>query len=163
MRLTLRWVNRNQWHASVRKLQGAPNINKLEEAVGRAAIRVQQAMREELERMIYAQPPAAGGYIRTRTLWRSTHAASPDTDHGADESRAAGGSDLAATDPTTVTERRGKKIVSEVGSWISYSEHVHAGANQPSPRPFVAATLPKAERILQEEVERAVREMATVR
>ena len=147
----------------MRNLRGEPSLNKLEAAVGRAAIRVQRAMREQLERMIYAQPPSASGYVRTRTLMRSTHAAAPGIDHGADESRASGGADLAATDPHDVTARRGTQIVSEIGSWISYAEHVHAGVNQPSPRPFVAAVVPDAERALQEEVDRAVREMAAGR
>ncbi len=147
----------------MRNMRGEPSIDKLERAVGRAAIRVQQAMRQQLDSMVYAQPPAASGYVRTRTLMRSTHAAKPDADHGADESRATGGSDLAATDPSDVTERRGNQIVSEIGSWIGYSEFVHEGVNQPSPRPFVTATLPDAERAMQEEVERAVREMAAAR
>lgn len=147
----------------MRNLRGEPSLNRLEEAVGRAAIRVQRAMRENMERMIYAQPQSATGYVRTRTLMRSAHAASPGVDHGADESRAASGEDLVATAPTDVTERRGTQIVSEIGSWISYAEHVHEGVNQPSPRPFVTATVSDAERALQEEVERAVRAMANVR
>ncbi len=163
MRLTLRWVNRGQWDASMRNLRGERSLAMLEEAVGRAAIRVQQVMRQQLDRMVYAQPPAASGYARTYTLMRSTHAAKPGTDHGADEARAFGGADLAATDPTDVTERRGNQIVSEIGSWAGYSEFVHKGVNQPSPRPFVTATLPDAERALQEEVERAVQRMAAAR
>lgn len=159
MRLILRWVNRDQWHASIRHLQGAPSIDKLAEAVGRAAIRVQQAQREQLDRMVYSQPPASGGYVRTRTLWRATHAAAPGLDHAADESRAAAGEDLAATDPTKLTERLGSQIVSEIGAWISYAELVHTGVNQPSPRPFMTASIPEAEKALQEEVERAVLQM----
>lgn len=160
MKTTLRWINREQWLTSMRNLGGASGLNKLESGVGRAAIRVQQAMREQLERMVYSQPPSASGYVRTRTLMRSTHAASPNVDHGADESRASGGEDLAATNPTDVTERRGSQIASEIGSWISYAERVHEGVNQPSPRPFVTAIVPDAERALQEEVERAIQEMA---
>ncbi len=161
MQLTLRWVNRAQWLASMRNLRGEPSLNMLEEAVGRAAIRVQKAMRDALERMVYAQPPS-GSYVRTRTLMRSTHAAAPGIDHGADESRAAAGGDLAATDPTDVTARRGTQIVSEIGSWVGYAEYVHQGVNQPSPRPFVSSVVSDAERALQEEVDRAVQKMATI-
>lgn len=162
MQLTLRWVNRGQWNASIQKLRGEVSLNLLEEGVGRAAIRVQQAMREQLERMVYAQPPAASGYVRTGTLMRSTHAAAPGVDHGADQSRAAGGENMAATSPADVVERRGNQIVSEIGSWIDYAEYVYRGVNQPSPRPFLPPPT-DAERALQEEVERAVQRMAAVR
>ena len=147
----------------MRNLRGEAALSKLEEGVGRGAIRVQQAMRQRQEAMIYSQPPAASGYVRTRTLMRSTHAAAPGTDHGGDESRASGGGDLVATDPTNITERRGNQIASEIGSWIPYAEYVHEGVRQPSPRPFVTATVLDAERALQEEVERAVQAMAAVR
>lgn len=160
MQLTLRWTNRGPWNASLGKLRGDPSLNLLEEAVGRAAIRVQQAQREQLQRMVYSQPPAAGGYVRTNTLMRATHAASPSKDHGADFVRAKGGEDLAATSPVDVVERRGNQIASEIGAWGGYFEYVHQGVNQPSPRPFVEATLPDAERALREEVERAIQKMA---
>lgn len=137
-----------------------PKLQLLEEAVGRAAIRVQQAMRENLERMVYAQPTSPSGYIRTHTLMRATHAARPDADHSSDESRAAAGEDLAANSPSEVVERRGNQIMSEIGVWISYGDFVHSGVGQP-PRPFVAQTAQMAERALQEEVERAVRRMMT--
>lgn len=162
MRLTLRWVNRGPWLASMRNMRGEASLNTLEEGVGRAAIRVQQAMREQLERMVYAQPQAASGYVRTYTLMRGTHAAAPGTDHGSDESRASSG-DMAATDPTSVVERRGNQIMSEIGVWNSYAQYVVDGVNQPSPRPFVDAVEADAQRALQEEVERAVQRMAAVR
>lgn len=146
----------------MRNRRSEPKLQLLEEAVGRAAIRVQQAMRENVERMVYAQPASPTGYTRTHTLMRSIHAARPDADHGGDESRAAGGADLAADRPSEVVERRGNHIVSEIGSWISYAEHVHTGVNQPQPRPFAAQAVQAAERALQEEVERAVRRMMMV-
>jgi hypothetical protein len=120
--------------------------------VGRAAIRSQDIIRGHLENMVYNQPPAASGYQRTRTLMRSVHAASPSATHGADESRASGGMNLAATDPTDVIERRGGQIASEAGSWIARAAYVHAGVNQPQPRPFVQAAVPAAEAALEEEV-----------
>lgn len=145
----------------MRNRRSEPKLQLLEEAVGRAAIRVQQAMRENLERMVYAQPTSPSGYTRTYTLMRATHAARPDADHSSDESRAAAGEDLAANSPSEVVERRGNQIMSEIGAWISYSDLVHSGVNQPQPRPFVAQTAQVAERALQEEVERAVRQMMT--
>ncbi len=163
MKLTIRWVNREPWLASMRKLGGESSLVKLEEAVGRAAIRTQKVMRDQLERMVYSQPPAASGYVRTRALMRSVHAVVPGANHGGDGSRAAGGGDLAATSPNDVIARRGTQIISEVGSWISYAEFVHEGVNQPSSRPFVTASVSDAEQALQEEVERAIREMANVR
>lgn len=155
MRIEVRWINRGPWLASMKALGGPATFDALEEAVGRAAIRAQDAMRQNLESMVYAQPPAPGGYIRTRTLLRSTHAASSDTDHGADEGRAHAGEDLAATSPAGLATRRGDEVSAEAGSWISYSEFVHDGVNQPT-RPFVTAAVPTAQQALQEEVERAI-------
>lgn len=162
MKLRVVFKNRNAVLGFFDKLGGAKALPILEEAVGKAAIRTQEAMRSHLDAMIYAQPTSPSGYIRTFKLMRSTHAATPSTDHSGDESKAASG-DLRATNPSDVAERRGDQIMSEVGSWISYAEHVHEGVNQPSGRPFVAATEQEAEKFLVEEVQNAVIKLSRIR
>lgn len=160
MKLTVNWTNRSEVLSYLRSFAGARAKQPLMEAVGRAAIRVQQIVRNNLESMVYSQPPASSGYARTRTLLRSAHAARPSTDHSGDEGRARGGADLVATQPLDVVEMRGDTIASEIGSWISYSEYVHQGVDQPSPRPYLRSAEDQAGDILEEEVDRAVEQMA---
>ncbi len=112
-------------------------------AIGKSAIEVQEAMRNNLENMIYSQP--SGLYQRTYTLMRSTHAARPGEAHAGDEARAHSGMDLTASDPDAVWEGSGGLVESEAGSWISYADKVHQGINQPQPRPFVEQTVQMAE------------------
>lgn len=159
MRISAEWVNRAEWLRHMQSFTSPSRLAHLERGVGRAAIRAQQLMRENLESMIYSQPPAASGYIRTRTLFRSTHAAAPNVEHNNDQDRAFAGEDLAATRPEDVVLRQGTEIMSDVGSWIRYASYVHEGANQPSPRPFVEAARDGAEQAMTEEVEAAVQEM----
>lgn len=121
-------------------------------SVGVAAVRIQDVMRRHLEAMIYSQPPAASGYQRTRTLYRSAHASPPGVNHSGDEARAAGGADLAATAARAAGRVSGSTFGSEVGSWISYADFVEQGINQPSPRPFVEATEQEAGDIMTEEM-----------
>lgn len=163
MRMYAKWLNRAEWLNYMRSFMSPRRLTYLERGVGRAAIRTQQTMREHLEHMIYQQPPAASGYIRTRTLFRSTHAAPPGAEHSSDQSRAFAGEDLLATVPEDAVLRRGTEIASEVGSWIRYAPYVHEGVNQPSPRPFVSASRDAAEQALREEVEQAVIEMIAAR
>ena len=134
----------------------------LEEAVGKSAIKVQDIIREDMESMIYSQGPSPSGYVRTRTLIRSAHAARPSNDHGSDENRASGGADLKATKPREVVERRGKNLVSESGSWISYAESVHEGRGmgERTAKPFITRALNDAQNILNEEVLEAVLRVA---
>lgn len=160
MKLTVRWANKPQVLSYIRGFSGPRVTKTLQGAVGKAAIRVQGVMRQNLESMVYAQPQAASGYVRTRTLHRSTHAARPSNDHSGDEARASGGTDLAASDPMQVVEKRGDTIASEIGSWISYAEQVHEGVNQPSSRPFVANAVQQANDILAGEVAQAVQTAA---
>jgi hypothetical protein len=148
---------RAEWHGLKESLDflfrlGATAEQVVGRGVGRAAIRTQDTIRGHLQNMVYAQPSAASGYQRTYTLMRSTHAAPPSADHGADEGRASGGADLAATAPETVVEVDGGALVSEVGSWTRRGVFVHDGVNQPQPRPFVAVAVPAAEAALGEEV-----------
>lgn len=132
------------------------------QGVGRAAIRVQDIIRGHVQNMVYSQPSAESGYVRTHTLMRSVHAAPPNADHAGDEARAYGGFDLAATSPDMVVEASGGTLVSEVGSWISYAAFVHDGTVNSQPRPFVQAAVPAAVAVLGEEVMLAiVREFAT--
>ncbi len=124
--------------------------------VGRAAIRTQETIRDNLMNMVYSQPSQAGGYERTYTLMRSVHAAKPSADHGGDEMRAQGGQELAATSPEAVVEASGGVLESEVGSWVSYAGYVHNGVNQPQPRPFVGNAVPAAEAALETEIMTAI-------
>lgn len=154
-------VFRAEWHGLKESLDfltrlGATADKFVALGVGRAAIRTQGTIRNHLESLVYAQPPAASGYIRTGTLRRSVHAAAPSANHGADEGRAHGGADLGGGSPETVTELEGGAVVSEVGSWVSYAAFVHEGINQPQPRPFVEAALAEALAALDEEVMAAV-------
>lgn len=148
---------RAEWHGLKESLDflfrlGATAEQVVGRGVGRAAIHTQDTIRGHLYNMVYAQPSSASGYQRTYTLMRSVHAAPPDADHGADEGRAHGGADLAATSPEAVVEASGGVLVSEVGSWASYASLVHDGINQPQPRPFVAVAVPAAEAALGKEV-----------
>lgn len=154
-------VFRAEWHGLKESLNfltqlGATAGQVVEKGVGRAAIRTQEAMRSNLESLVYAQSSAASGYIRTRTLMRSVHAAPPSADHSADEGRASSGSDLAASSPEAVVENEGGFLVSEVGSWISYAGYVHDGINQPQPRPFVEAAVAEAMIALDVEIMTAI-------
>ncbi len=160
MRLTLRATNTEGVNTYLAAFGNAAAVRSLTTAVGSAGIRVQRMMRENLESMIYAQSPAPGGYIRTRTLYRSVHASPPDTQHGGDESRASSGGDLAAQSASQAAGAKGDQLISEVGSWISYSEFVHNGVNQPQARPFMKAAEPAAATILREEIAHAVRALA---
>lgn len=126
--------------------------------VGRAAIRVQEDIRNHVENMIYAQPSASTGYQRTHTLMRSVHASHPDADHVSDEARAHGGQNLSAMSPDSIVEASGGVLVSEVGSWISYAALVHQGINQPQSRPFIAVAVPAAEIALDTEIMKVILE-----
>lgn len=160
MALRLVWTNRAAWLSSMRRMSGEPGLTLLGEAVGRAAIRTQQAMRQRLESMVYSQPPAAGGYVRTRALMRSVHAAPPGNAHSDNEGEA---SDMAATSPAAAVGRRGAEMESAVGTWLRYGEYVHEGVNQPSPRPFVELSQPDAEAAMREEAERALIRLGAMR
>lgn len=161
MKLTIQWNNKQQVLAYLRRMRGAgPRASQpWEEAVGKAAIRVQDALRHNLETMIYAQPKAVSGYVRTRTLYRSAHAANPANKHSGDEARASSGEDLVATDPKQVVEMRGDTIASHIGSWISYAPLVHDGINQSQKRPFLSNLEQEASKILDEEVTQAIIKM----
>ncbi len=160
MRLTINWANKQQTLSYMRAFAGPRASKPLQESVGKAAIRVQAAMRDNMEAMVYSQPQSATGYMRTRTLYRATHAARPSNNHSGDEARAGAGEDLAAHDPMQVVEMRGGTIASHIGVWISYAEHVHEGINQPGPRPFMRNLEKSATDILNEEVTQAIMVMA---
>ncbi len=156
-----------EWHGLKEALGfldrlGANAEHTVARGMGRAAIRVQDAIRSHLQNMIYSQPSQAGGYERTYTLMRSLHAARPSANHGGDEMRAQSGQDLAATSPDGLVEASGNVLATEVGSWISYAGYVHDGVNQPQPRPFIAVTVPFAEAALEVNVMEAIlQEFAT--
>jgi hypothetical protein len=127
----------------------------LVDAVGQAGLRAQDKIRQNLEAMIYSQPPAASGYVRTRTLYRSAHSAPIGADHSGDEATASAGGDLAKTTARSVVGVQGTQIGFETGAWVRYADAVEAGANQPEERPFT----PSQEEVsgwLEEEVLRAV-------
>lgn len=139
---------RAEWHGLNEALGflmqlGINADNIVGRGVGKAAIEVQDEMRNNLVNMIYSQPP--GLYQRTYTLMRSTHAARPGAAHAGDEGRAHSGMDLRADDPNSVWEASGHVIEAEAGSWVSYADKVHRGINQPQARPFVEQTIQMAE------------------
>ncbi len=111
-------------------------MSRFQEAVGKAAIDAQDHARENLESMVYSQPPAASGYIRTRTLMRGMHAHKASTTDSGKHAKAASGTDLKATDPLSVVERRGKEFRTAVSNPVKYADKVHDGVNQPQERPF---------------------------
>ena len=157
--LTTRIIGGKEFTSWLRSLATGRGRALATEALGRAAIITQGAMRTNLDRMIYAQPNTSG-YVRTGTLRRSTHAASPSTDHSGDEGRARGGADLAATEPERVVEDRGGMLATEIGSWVKYAEPVHRGYRQPSPRPFMEEAVDEAEQCALRELEQAAKVMA---
>ncbi len=163
MQLTIRWANKQQILRYMRAFAGPSASKSLQEAVGKSAIRVQDAMRDNMEAMVYAQPQSPTGYMRTYTLYRATHAARPSNDHSGDEVRAAAGEDLAVYDPMRVVEMRGDTIASHIGVWISYAHLVHEGINQPAPRPFMSNLEQQAVEIMDEEVKQAIMMMAARR
>jgi len=126
--------------------------------VGKTAIAMQARIRQNLDAMIYSQPPAASGYVRTRTLFRSVHASKPDSDHSSDEARAHGGEDLAVDSPQRAAAKTSDgKIGSAIGSHVSYSEAVQEGANGVSPRPYITdADVDEAERLLGDQFEKDI-------
>lgn len=163
MRLTIRLANEQRVLNYMRDFAGPRAAKSLQEAVGKSAIRVQEAMRNNIQSMVYAQPQSPTGYVRTYTLYRAAHAARPSHDHSGDEVRAAGGEDLAAHDPMQVVEMRGDTIASHIGVWISYAYFVHEGINQPAPRPFMRNLEKQATDIMNEEVTQAITVMAARR
>ena len=163
MSFTINWSNRKAVLDYLASFAAPPSTKLLMEAVGCAAIRVQERMRQQLESMIYSQPTSSSGYERTRALFRSTHAARPSNDHSGDTDRARGGTDLVASSPMQVVERRGDTIASDVGSWADYAEDVHEGRGrgERTARPFVSSVEQDANDILNEEVTRALQRMAS--
>ena len=154
---------RAEWHGLKESLDfierlGVNAERTVGRGVGRAALRVQEDIRNHVENMVYSQPSSSSSYLRTHTLMRSVRAAHPDADHGSDEARAYGGQNLAATSPDGIVEASGGVLVSEVGSWISYAALVHQGINQPQPRPFVAVAVPAAEAALEVEIMKVILE-----
>lgn len=154
---------RAEWHGLKESLDFIERLGAAAEpivgrGVGRAALRVQEDIRNHLENMVYSQSSSASGYQRTGTLMRSVHATRPDADHASDEARAHGGQNLAAMSPDGIVEASGGVLASEVGSWISYAALVHRGVNQPQPRPFIAAAVPAAEMALETEIMRVILE-----
>ncbi len=148
---------RAEWHGLKESLDfierlGVNAERTVGRGVGRAALRVQEDIRNHVENMVYSQPSSSSGYLRTHTLMRSVRAAHPDADHTSDEARASGGQNLAATSPDGIVGASGGVLSSEVGSWISYAAFVHQGINQPQPRPFVAVSVPAAVAALETEI-----------
>ena len=140
---------RAEWHGLKESLDfierlGVNAERTVGRGVGRAALRVQEDIRNHVENMVYSQPPSANGYQRTGTLRRSVRAAHPDADHVSDQARASGGQNLEATSPDGIVEASGGTLVSEVGSWISYAALVHQGINQPQPRLCVSVAVSAA-------------------
>lgn len=139
MRITFSWPPKDQrLEAKIRSIQSRAANQKIARAVGLSGIRAQDHARLNLQAMVYSQPKAASGYIRTNSLMRgmAAHKSSrPNTGQGA---AAQAGVDLKATDPMAVVEQRGKNIYrTSVSNPVRYAEFVHDGIRQPSERPFM--------------------------
>lgn len=134
---------------------------------GRAAIRIQNLMRDELDRLIYSTPETPN-YVRTHTLMRSTYASRPGAQHGHDHDAAAAGTDLAAgqTDPNSIGRGGGFVRITgyeaevEIGSWANYAEAVHEGWGSGAriPKPFSRMPAEEAPGILEKEIGQALAE-----
>ena len=132
----------------------------IKKGAGTAAFRIQQMMREELERLVYSTPESPT-YQRTRTLWRATYAARPGGDHSRDHDAAFAGHDLAVTEPVAggVVVLRGYEAEIDIGSWADWAYYVHEGLGGNAtrgPRPFTAVPLAAAPAITTEEISRAL-------
>lgn len=155
--ITVKWSGDRTWISWLKAL-AVDREKRAQRGVGSAAIKVQDAMRGHVQAMVYDQPQAASGYVRTGTLMRSVHAAKPDAPHDDDEDRAAN-SDLRTDDPKAAASSDGSQVKSEVGSWTDRAYYVSEGINQPEARPFVDATESEAEEILASEMEAALSAM----
>jgi len=132
----------------------------IKKGAGAAAFRIQQMMRDELERLVYSTPESPT-YRRTRTLWRATYAARPGASHDRDYDAAFSGHDLAVTEPVAggVVVLRGYEAEIDIGSWAEWAYYVHEGLGgnrARGPRPFTAVPLAAAPGIASEEIGRAL-------
>ncbi len=162
MRVTFSWsLNKEFLFGKPRRLQSSYAQNLLMRAVGMAAIAAQEKGRQNLQQMVYSQPPAASGYIRTGSLMRGmgAHKASrPDTGQGA---AAIAGKDLAQYDPMAVVERRGmNEFRTAVSNPVKWAEYVHDGVRQPEARPFMDGIEDEYDNELGPRVDEAIREIS---
>lgn len=154
------WKGATEFVSFMRSQAGQAEPRAIQ-TTGRVAIKMQGRIKDNLEAAVYSQPPAASGYRRTRTLFRSVVAAPPDADHSGDEGAAHGGQDLAVDSPgRAAAVQSGGKIGSEIGSHVRYSEAVQEGANGVPPREFISdADVDEAERLLGDAFEKEVQIM----
>lgn len=131
----------------------------IKSGAGKAAFRLQEMMRAELDRLIYSTPESPN-YHRTRTLYRATYAARPGGNHSRDHEAAKAGVDLKVTEPVAGGVVRLKGFVAEVeiGSWANYAWHVHEGhgLGYRVPKPFAVRPMEAAGRILSEELTKSL-------
>lgn len=132
----------------------------LKTALGKVAYRLQEIMRQELDRLIYNTPISPSGYIRTGTLRRATYAARPGADHSRDHDAAFAGVDLGVTLPAAggVVRMNAYAGEIEVGSWANYAWFVHEGYGNGHrvPKPFAVKAQDQAGQIVDEELGQAL-------
>jgi len=131
----------------------------IKKGAGAGAIRVQDIMRAELDRLIYSTPESPN-YKRTHTLMRATYAARPGANHSGDHAAAKAGQDLRVSAPAAggVVKLVGYVAQIDVGSWADWAWHVHEGHGNGSriPKPFTVRPLNEAQGILREEIGQAL-------
>lgn len=133
----------------------------LKKGAGGAAYELQEMARSELDRLIYSTPESPN-YKRTWTLWRSTYASRPGTNHSNDHAAAKAGVDLAVPSKSEaaggLVRLRGFEADIEVGSWADYSLHVHEGhgLGHRIPKPFMIKAMENGSRIAQQEIGSAI-------
>lgn len=133
----------------------------LKRGAGGAAYELQELARSELDRLIYSTPESPT-YQRTWTLWRSTYASRPGSNHSNDHQAAEAGVDLAVRSKAEaaggLVRLKGYEAEIEVGSWAEYSLHVHEGhgLGHRIPKPFMVKAMENGTRIAQDEIGSAI-------
>ena len=159
MRLSFRYVtSQSRFLGMHKRLQSKQALNQITRAVGQSAIEAQDHARDNLQSMVYDQPPALGGYKRTWTLMRGMSAFKSSRPNTGQHAKAASGIDLRATDPLAVVEVRGRTdFRSAVGNPVEWAQFVIDGVRQPGgdERPFMDGVQETFENSLQRNIDAA--------
>lgn len=131
-------------------------LHELKQASAIAGFLVERHAKINLTRMVYSQPQR--GYRRTGTLRRSVHTAPPGASHESDEARAKT-TDLGGKQSPTLTGEQGSRLITEVGSWLKYAEHVHEGTGRYGralPKPYLTDALEQNRKGIEDIIARGV-------
>jgi len=149
-------------HAVVAMLHNIGNspttLHELKLASAIAGFLVERHAKLNLTRMVYSQPMAESGYRRTGTLRRSIHTVPPGADHASDETTAKTTEMGGKQSPALVGEEGGR-LVTEVGTWLRYSKHVHDGTGRygrAQAKPYLTDALNQNRRAIEDIIARGV-------